>query len=435
MRILGALLSYFAFLLAAPFLLTHPKVRAGFLERCGFYGQGLARLGLGPRLWLHGASAGDVLALLPTVRELRRRLPGASIALSTITNSGRAMAERERSLFDAVFYQPYDVPWCTRRAVREVRPDVLVLEYTELWPQLILAASDRGAALALHNGRLGLPRLRRYRWMFRIVGNLFEHFTLLLMRDEREADAARRLRAPEAALRVTGNTKFDNLKASPDEASVTKLRAALGIPEGALVWVAGSTHEGEEEPLLDIFARLRSAFPDLVLVVAPRYIERAERIASAALKLGLTTQLRSTASGTGAQVSVLDTIGELASAYSIATLVFVGGSFVRRGGQNILEPAAAARPVLFGPHMHNFHDAVQVLLGRGGIQVASYVQLERVLVDLLRRPEQCRELGNTAQAQVIAVRGAAARNAELIAGLVTSRAKPTQAAGRAQATT
>jgi 3-deoxy-D-manno-octulosonic-acid transferase len=413
-----ALLSYLAFLAALPFLLLHPKVRRGFRERLGLYPRTWPELGPGPRVWLHGASAGDVLALMPLVHELHRRSSSVQIVLTTMTNSGRAMAERERAHLAATAYVPYDLPGAVRRVLHHVRPHVLVLEYTELWPQLVRGAEREGVALVLHNGRISQARFRSYRWLFALFGNLLQPFALLLMRDEEDADRARALGASDGQVRVTGNTKFDNLGQAPPTAKVEELRAALGAqPATATTWVAGSTHEGEEELVLGVFAGLRQAHPSLRLVIAPRYTERAEKVAQLAARRGFSTRLRS-APGGAADVVVLDTIGELAACYHLADVVFVGGSFTPRGGQNILEPAACGKPVLFGPSMHNFADSVQVLLGRGGIQVSGPGQLAKVLADLLADPAHCAELGEMARAQVSRVRGAARRNAEAVGELL-----------------
>jgi 3-deoxy-D-manno-octulosonic-acid transferase len=177
--------------------------------------------------------------------------------------------------------------------------------------------------------------------------------------------------------------------------------------------MAGSTHEGEEELLLPVFRELRGRWPDLRLVIAPRYVERAGRIQALAAAAGLPARLRSKGSAGGsAPVTVLDTIGELAAGYRLATVVFVGGSFVTRGGQNVLEPAGQGKPVLFGPHMENFKDSVQVLVGRGGIQVATPEQLGKVVAELLSRPEKIAELGELARQAVGSIRGASARNVE-----------------------
>ncbi len=417
MRLVRLLFTYLVFWAALPFLLTHPKLRRGVRERLGLHDQELGRRLRRPRIWLHGASAGDILALRPLAEELEALRPDAAVVASMMTNSGRSMAERMGSAFAALTYLPYDLPGAVRRTLAYLDPAVLVLEYTELWPELIHGASRRGVRLVLHNGRFAEERLPSYQRLFWLTGNLLSRFDLLLMRDDYEAERALRLGAPKERVHVTGNTKFDNLTVDVPEQKVDELRAAFALPPGAPLWVAGSTHEGEEEHLLAIYARQRALHVGLKLCIAPRYLERVDRVVSLAQRLGLSVRRRS-AAATPADVIVLDTIGELTACYHLATLVFVGGSFVTRGGQNILEPAACGKPVLFGPHMSNFTDAVLVLLGRGGIQVSSPEQLERVFADLLTRDGYRVELGSLARAQVMSVRGAARRNAELIAALL-----------------
>lgn len=412
-------LAYVAFTLALPMVIAHPKLRRGYRQRFGLYRARELPGADGPRVWMHGASAGDVLALLPTIRALRERLPEVQVIISTTTNTGWAMAKRYRDELASVVYQPYDLPGSVARALRKIRPDVLVVEYTELWPQLIFGAHRAGARLVLHNGRFSRARLPRYRTLFRLVGDLLTPFSALLLRDEDEAESARMLGATEEQIRVTGNTKFDNLPTEPPEAKRQELSHAVAADAGDLIWVAGSTHEGEDEALLRIFAKLRKAHANLRLVIAPRYIDRATRIEQLCDRHSLSHRRR-TADGARSDVVILDTIGELATLYALADVVFVGGSFTSRGGQNILEPAACGKPVLFGPHMENFADAVKLLLGRGGVQVADEEQLERVLDDLLRRESYRQELGVLAKGMVASVRGAAKRNAkEIVAALAS----------------
>ena len=417
MSAFATLVEYAVFALLLPFLLLHPRVRQGIRRRFGLYDAPL-EIGPGPRIWLHGASAGDVLGLVPIVKELRVLRPDVRVVISAITDSGASMAAQRlvsQGLAQAVTFLPYDLPGACRRAVAAVKPDVLVLEYTELWPQLIHAASEAGVKIAMTNGRIGPRYVGRYRLLFRLVGNLLAHFDLLLMRADEEADRALALGAPRDIVHVTGNTKFDALAVSvgaPDLA----LRDALGLGADR-VWVCGSTHEGEEGPLLEVFAALRKDAPDLRLVIAPRYIERAARVLALARGMGLPARLRSQAGGRE-PVIVLDTIGELVRTYQLATVVFVGGSFGRRGGQNILEPAACGKPVLFGPRMENFKDSVQVLVGRGGLQVRDPQALLRLLRDLLARPDELVKLGELARDAVSSVRGASARDARLIAELL-----------------
>jgi 3-deoxy-D-manno-octulosonic-acid transferase len=396
-----------------PVLLTHPKLRHGVAVRLGLYGRALDAGRGTPRIWLHGASAGDLLSLQPMMRELKRRLPGSCIIVTTITNSGLEMARKKLAEADVVLYAPYDLPGATRRAVAALRPDLLVLEYTEIWPNLIRAARKAGVRIALTNGRFNPAKLSRYRAFFRLISNPLRRIDCFLMRSDEEAERALALGAAPDRVWVTGNTKFDALVLDGAEGKEAALRADMGLDPAAPVLIAGSTHEGEEEALLAVYARLLERHPGLQLVVAPRYVERSGKIMALAAEIGLSVRLRSGGAAAGnAQVTILDTIGELSIAYRLATLVFVGGSFVTRGGQNVLEPAAQGKPVLFGPHMENFKDSVQVLQGRGGIQVAAPEQLQKVADELLSRPDQLAELGALARRSVSAIRGASARNVD-----------------------
>ncbi len=418
-RLLYVLLSYVVFALALPVLCLHRKTRDGLRQRMGFYLPGDLPVDGAPRIWLHGASAGDLLALSPMIDRLRARFPDARIILSTITNTGYLMAkERLARKIDTVIYAPWDLWGSTRRAVKAVNPSLLVLEYTEIWPNLIRAAHDGGARLALTNGRFSPATMGRYRLLFTLIGNPLADIDLFLMREEDEAERVLALGAPKQRVRVTGNTKFDALVPLQEAADDDELRAALNMPPAARVWIAGSTHEGEEELLLRVYKRLLLDFPDLRLVIAPRYIDRAARVVWLIHEAGLTAGLRSTRNASSAQVVVLDSIGELARAYRLATFVFVGGSFTTRGGQNILEPAAQGRPVLFGPHMENFRDSVQVLVGRGGIQVNDPDHLYRVVAELLSQPGELRSLGELALATVRQVSGASERNVDCLVALL-----------------
>ena len=353
------------------------------------------------------------MALSPMFGPLRARFPGCRIVLSTMTNSGYMMGrERLAKQVDGVVYAPYDLWGATRRAVKEIGPDLLVLEYTEIWPNLIRAASRAGGKVVLTNGRFSPAQQGKYRLFFGLIGNPLKDMELFLMRGEDEAERVLGLGAPGERVFVTGNTKFDALAAADQGQEDEVLRSALGLKVGERVWIAGSTHEGEEEHLLGVYRRLLEVHPDLRLVIAPRYIERAGRIVGLVKEAGLRVGLRSKGNEEGGQVVVLDTIGELSRAYRLATLVFVGGSFTTRGGQNILEPAGQGKPVLFGPHMENFRDSVQVLVGRGGIQVKDGEQLYRVMTELLAKPETVGSLGELARATVRQISGASQRNVE-----------------------
>ncbi|HWV39158.1 MAG TPA: 3-deoxy-D-manno-octulosonic acid transferase [Vulgatibacter sp.] len=417
MPIAYSIFGWIAFVLAWPFLVFHRKTREGQRERMGFHPPGWMADAPRPRIWLHGASAGDLLALKPMVGELKRRFPGCTVVMSTLTNSGYQMARERLGEVDFVTYQPWDLPGATARTVRAIDPDLLVLEYAEVWPNLIRAAHRHGAKVVLTNGRFAADKLRSYQLLFSLVGDPFASIDLFLMREDDEAERVLRLGASPDRVRVTGNTKFDTL-AQDSSADTAEMARAIG--EGP-IFIAGSTHEGEEAALLPVFRRLRDARPSLRFAIAPRYVERAPRIVSLAQAEGFRAGLRSRGAA-DADVVVIDTIGELSAAYRLATLVFVGGSFTNRGGQNILEPAAHGKPVLFGPNMQNFHDSVQALVGRGGIQVADPEALFRVASDLLARPEKIEELGERARDVVRSIRGASARNVDEMARMLGAAA-------------
>lgn len=417
MPLLRACLTYLVFFAALPVLLLHRKLRRGYRQRLGFYRRDEIPDGA-PRILMHGASAGDVLALMPTVRALRRRRGDVQIILSTTTNSGCAMATRYREELASVIYQPYDTPDAVSRALQRLEPSLLVLEYTELWPQLIQRAHARGVRIALHNGRFSRTRLERYRWLFWLVGPVLPCIDIFLLRDEDAAWQARALGVAERDIEITGNTKFDNLLPQRDPHRLRQLSQAVAFPSDTQVWVAGSTHEGEDELVLRCLSTLVRDFPRLRLLLAPRYLERTSGIEQRARRLGLDVRRRTSDECSQARVVILDTIGELATAYGLADVVFVGGSFTSRGGQNILEPAAYGKPVIFGPNMENFADSVTLLLGRGGIQVTGEEQLVQVLKSLLERDDYRLELGALAQQSIQSASGAAERNADHLLGLL-----------------
>jgi len=416
------ILAHIAFFLASPLLLLHPKLRQGIFKRLGRYPSNWPRLRGSPRIWLHGASAGDLLAIQPMASELKRRLPGCSVLLTTITNSGMAVASKGLVAADELGFLPYDLPWCTNRVMRKVRPDVLILEYAEVWPALIRAAKKVGAKVMITNGRFDERALGRYRLLYALIGNPLKKVNLLCMRSEQEAEHALAIGAPPERTRVTGNTKFDRFAAASqgDGGDLVKLRKVFGLEQGDLVWVAGSTHDGEERLLLWVFEKLRARFASLRMIIAPRYVERVGKIVAMVEEMGMNCGIRSHGCSHDQPVAVLDTVGELSAVYGLADLVFVGGSFVQRGGQNILEPAACAKPVLFGPHMENFADSVSMLLGRGAIQVKDSEQLLNTMVELIEHPSEVDKLGMMARESVLAVQGASRANIDSLVDLLDS---------------
>ncbi|RME24114.1 MAG: 3-deoxy-D-manno-octulosonic acid transferase [Deltaproteobacteria bacterium] len=399
--VLYLLFSHIAFLLALPFLLVSPKIRNGFLFRCGKLPRGWPGLQPGDVLWFHGASAGDLLALQPLINRVRRQRPGCKIVVTTVTDSGMKAAKEVIDGADVVGYAPFDLPWAVKRFVRAIGARVLVLECTEMWPTLIRMASKGGMRLVLVNGRFSPRRMAGYRFLYALIGSPLARFDALCMRDQSEAERAIELGADPERVRVVGNTKFDAAMLSREgrEQKAASLSDSLGIEQGRMVLVAGSTHSGEHEAVLMVYKKLLEKYPGLKLIIAPRYLEQVSDVQRACNRMGLRCGLRSRGVEPG-QVAILDTIGELRDAYGLASVVFVGGSLVRRGGHNLLEPAWCAKPVLFGPHTENCQEAVRLLQGRGGILVNDERHLLMVLERLLAEPAQLGHLGNLARTAV-----------------------------------
>ncbi len=417
MRLVRIIITYLVFPWLSPFLLLNTRLRNGFWQRFGF-GIASPQNG-GPHIWLHGASAGDILALVTTARSIRTHTPDAILTITAMTDSGFSVASRHKDLFNQVRYFPWDLPGSVRRTLQNLKPDAIVLEYAELWPELMHQARQAGVRLILHNGRFSRERFEGYHKLFRFTGNLVEQLDLLLMRDAAEQKRALALGAAPEKIHVTGNTKFDQLQTVQESRDNHAFKDSIHFQDdGAPILVAGSTHDGEEAILLDSLMRLRTKFPTLRLIIAPRYLEKLPKIQELVAQYDLKVSFR-TQANPGWDVLILDTVGELSLAYALSTLVFVGGSINDRGGHNIIEPALYERPVIFGPYMSNVEDSVQILLGRGGLQVSGPEQLERILDELLSHPEQAQDLGLKAGAQARSVQGAAQRNTKAIMDLLS----------------
>lgn len=407
-RAVGYLLLPFVLVL----LYLHPKLRGRLGERLGRYPELPPG---GPRLWVHAASAGDVKAIHPLLVALRRRVPDAVVVLTVSTTTGLAMADRLRFPAERVLYAPLDLPHVCARAVRRLRPSLLLLEYAELWPNLVLAARQAGARVALTDGRVSPRGFRRARLARALYRRLLAEVDLCLMRSAGDAERIEALGAPRERIAVTGNTKYD--VPPPSGHDVEVLRRTLGLAPGARLVLLGNTHAGEEALLLPVFRRLRHDFPDLRCLVAPRYPERCDEIEDLCGRLGLSVTRRS-APAAGAEVILLDSVGELAAAYGLATVAFVGGTFTPRGGQNVLEPAIHGVPVLYGPSTSNFREEVALLAGHGGIEVEDADELEGEVRALLEDPARRDALGRAAALRVASLRGAAEENASRLARLL-----------------
>ena len=370
-------------------------------------------------IWIHAVSVGEVLAARPLVPALRERFPGHRIFLSTTTVTGNEVAKKSIRGLDGLFFAPFDFPHAVRRALEVVNPALLLLVETELWPNLIHEASRRGARVALVNGRISPRSFPRYKRLGRFLSRVLSEIDLFLMQGETHAERIRAMAAPPERVRVTGNLKFDAVEAGrPPERLARLIQSGPSRP----LWVAGSTVAGEEPLVLAAFHRVRERVPNARLLVAPRHPERfaeAQRLVESA---GFRCERRSGLGPGGwsnGAVLLLDTLGELAHVYALASVVFVGGSLVASGGHNILEPAVAGKPVLVGPHMENFQEIADTFRAEGAIvQVASADELGREVADLLLDEPRRRELGERARGLVGRNRGAVGRTTDALVPLL-----------------
>lgn len=401
------------------------KYRAGWREK--LLGKVPRRIGDRECVWFHAVSVGEVLLLRPILADLARRRPGWEVVISTSTATGLAVARRT---FPEVvtFFAPMDFGWATRRAVGRVRPTVLALVELELWPNLIASAKGFGARVAIVNGRLSARSHRGYRKIRWMLGPTLRRLDAVAAQTEEYASRFVDLGVPGPRVRVTGSVKYDGLESDRGNARTGELRRSLGISPADLVFVAGSTMEGEEEAALAAYREAKRAHPGLRLVLVPRHVERFERVASWLRGEGVPLLRRSRADPArdregSSPVILVDSLGELSAVWGLADVAFVGGSLLPgRGGQNMMEPAAYGAAVLFGPHTSNFKEAVEGLLARGGaLRVRDARELAAALGESLDHPRQAAARGEAGRLFVLAQNGASARTFAELDGLVAGR--------------
>ena len=369
----------------------------GLTERLGSYPANLPP-GSRPTVWFHAVSLGEMKVAAFLAEQLRSHVAGLRVILTASTRTGHDEASRRASVGDIVLYPPLDYAWLCRRFLKQWKPDVVVVMETEMWPNLLRAVKGAGAALLLANGRISdrsLPRYRATRFFWRRVLSYPDGF---FVQSERDAERFAMIGAPSARIHVTGNLKFAiRPSESPlSDALSSSIREALVGP----VLVAGSTMPGEETHLLHAFLALRHEFPDLWMILAPRHPERAAGIATEINSAGIACQFRSrwhAGKSIAPGIFLLDSTGELAALYQLATAAFIGGTLVSTGGHNILEPAHFACPTVIGPSMHNFREiAAQFLQAQAVMQVDNASELVPALRQLFLHPEDAKRLGQAA---------------------------------------
>ena len=370
-------------------------------------------------IWIHAVSVGEALAARTLLGPLRAALPGLPVFVSTTTMTGNAVARKSLAGIDGLFYAPFDRRGSVRAALDRLRPKLLVIMETEIWPNLIHEAHRRGVKIAIANGRISPRSHPRYLWIRSFLAPRLREIDLFLMQGEPHRERILEMGAPPARVSVPGNLKYDATR----DASVSEAAAAVvaSRPDRAL-WIAGSTAPGEEPLVFQALAEVRARAGDVGLVIAPRHPERFDEVDALARAAGLRCARRSRLAAGGwrdEEVLLLDSIGELASLYALGRVVFVGGSLVRFGGHNILEAAAAGRPVMVGPHMENFQEIADEFEAAGGlVRVSSASDLAAATLALLADPDRCAALGARGREILNRNRGAAARSASALAALV-----------------
>ena len=436
--------AFYSFLLALGFLFMSPlfllrreKYASGFNERLGNYPP-FVHDGR-PVIWLHCVSVGETNAARPLVEAIRKGLPNHRLVISTTTKTGQELA---RKIFadkaDAVFYFPFDFKFSVLRAIRHFKPSLVLLMETEIWPRFIREAKQNGAKVAIVNGRLSERSASRYALIRPFISQVLADIDLALMQGNSDANRLISLGIQSSKVQVTGNLKFDLGLAEAEHRITDELCDRFAVNGDRPLIVAASTHEPEERYALEAFCSAAAGTePAPRLLIAPRHPERFDTVAKLigqfrrdpANEWREYTYTRRSSEASeldrNADVILLDTVGELRSVYPLADIVFVGGSLIPHGGQSILEPAAAGRAVITGPHTHNFADAVKVFLANQALIQLPESRKETIadhlfdaISDLLEDQDRRHELGRNAASVMTANRGSTTRTIEQIRILV-----------------
>lgn len=398
------------------------KYRQGWAAK--FLGQVPRCQHSGPRIWLHAVSVGEVNLLEPLLRQLAEDQPDAVCVISTTTRTGFELANKKYADY-VVTYCPLDFSWAVRRAMRRIQPDLLVLAELELWPNLIRAAKERQASVAVINGRLSPHSFRGYQKIRPIIASTLRHIDLIAAQNREYAERFLALGANQEAVIITGSIKFDGARTDRANPATSALRRLWAVQEDDRVFLAGSTQAPEEEFAVDAWLSLTKTHPHWRLIIVPRHPDRFDEVAAMLKRKQVPWQRRSQLEAGGAnppaKILLVDVIGELGAWWGMADVGFVGGSLSQRGGQNMIEPAAYGVAVSFGPNTWNFRDVVSLLLAG---QAAEVVRNREELTTFVRRcatqPAFRQRLGDSACQLVLEQQGATRRTSQRLVDLLRS---------------
>jgi len=405
-------------------LLLRRKYRCGFFEKCGICNWEFIKEKLQhPPIWIHAVSVGEVMAAVPLVREIKKRFRDTPILLSTVTETGNFTARRNVKDVDQVIYFPFDYPFIVSRFVAKLKPKMFVAIEAEIWPNLLRELNRQDIPSMIVSGRISSTSSRNYftfKFFFRKV---LSYINCLSMQSCKDAERIIRVGAYPESVTVTGNIKFDHKVPAITPQEKEAIYSELNIAADQKIFIAGSTHKGEEEICIEVFNTLKQKFPDLVLVLAPRHPERFDEVEVLLKQAGAVyfrkSELLDAAGHTSPDVILLDTIGELAKIYSIGTIVFIGGSMVPVGGHNVLEPAVFSKPVIFGKHMNNFLEIATILTQKkAALQVAGKDEFTAQAVLLLEDAALRQHIGAAAFQVIMENSGALRKNMDILQQLL-----------------
>ena len=369
-------------------------------------------------VWFHAVSVGEVKLLKPLLQKISETQPDWCCAISTTSKTGMDLAKQMFGKDWTVFYCPLDFSWAVDKALQRLKPDMLVLVEQELWPNLIETAKKRGVKLAIVNGRFGDGGYKRYLWIRRVITPLLRQFDLIAPQNELYAGWFRRLGVSSEVIGITGSIKFDGANTDRNNPETERLRHLAGISEQDIVFLAGSTQHPEESFAVECYEHLKKDFPNLRLIIVPRHPERFAEVSAMLDSKEIHWERRSTLGRKSARILLVDTVGELGGWWGTATIAFVGGSMGKRGGQNMIEPAAYGAAVCFGPNTKNFRDIVDMMCRDNAAQVVhDRREMEQFVRRCLEDPDYAKQLGNNAQCLVQRQVGATQKTLELLQAL------------------